>query len=175
MSEPGLVDAGQIPITSPISKSEQGLLFPLRALTELTKVEPSADSLGEVQACDGLWYHVKGDGNGRPTRASEWLRTMIADAVGIGAPQASVIQLQNDDLVFGSRRLAGVADKIRTRTYLTKLNSLSLTIIRGFLERMPTEWLTPELHDDFIRMWSGEERQARINALRKGLGDGSLL
>jgi hypothetical protein len=272
MAEPNAADniIGQTSLAFPVRKNDQGLLFPRRALTEASKKENSADALGEVDACDGLRYFVKGDGNGCPTRASEWICAAIAEAVGIGTPATAVVERQNGELVFGSRSLGGVADKLVTQTYLTthssdsqlnavlvallskiyafdmfinnedrhlgnylsnedggkrrlyafdfsralfwrwpwsgfpapdqntrrcgfilrsihgfdmqgaeeilaKLSGISETTIRGSLERMPSEWLSLKLRSDFIRMWSGIERHARIDALRKGLGDGTLL
>jgi hypothetical protein len=48
---------------------------PRKAVVQFPKVEPSADSLGEVEADDSFLYHIKGDVNGKATRASEWLGT----------------------------------------------------------------------------------------------------
>jgi hypothetical protein len=52
-------------------------------------------------------------------RASEWLCTHIAEAVGITAPAAVTMQLSTGDVVFASRRIAGVADRVQTQTFLT--------------------------------------------------------
>jgi hypothetical protein len=72
-----------------------------------------------VEADDGFRYYIKGDAHGRRVRASEWITTHIAEEVHIGAPPPMVIELQNGDIVFGSRRIAGVADAAITTAFLT--------------------------------------------------------
>ncbi|HWX63499.1 hypothetical protein, partial [Bradyrhizobium sp.] len=61
-------------------------LFPRKALIQYPKAQPTADSLGEVEADDRFRYYIKGDAHGRPVRASEWLGTHLAESVGISAP-----------------------------------------------------------------------------------------
>ena len=80
-------------------------MFARRALVQFPKVEPSADSFGEVEADDGALYYIKGDVNGKATRASEWLGTQLAEAVGLAAPTPCIIELQEGTTVFGSRRI----------------------------------------------------------------------
>ena len=93
-------------------------LFLRKALIEYPPSKLTADCLGMVDADDGGRYYVKGDAHGRPVRASEWLGTHLAEAVGIQSPAPVAIQLANGSVVFGSRRIAGVADDLLTRTYL---------------------------------------------------------
>jgi hypothetical protein len=267
----GIIGSGyDAPIAFQLPHVEQSLLFPRRTLCEFPKQKNSADSLGEVEAEDLHRYYIKGDSNGQPTRASEWLCTQLAETIGIAAPPVAVIELANGNLVFGSRRISGVADDIATQLYLTrkteigpnpsnlssllsmiytfdmfvnnddrhfgnyltveengtrrlfafdfsramfwrwpwvnfpspnqntrvcgkilrsshgfdinaareilgKLKTLSPAIIEGFLNRMPSEWLSGERKKEFMNMWSGVERQDRIGALHEGFGDGSLL
>ena len=94
-------------------------LFPRKALVQFPKVEPSADSAGEVEADDGFLYYIKGDVAGKATRASEWLGTQMAEALGLAAPAPCIIQLQDGSTVFGSRRISGVADAAVTAGFLT--------------------------------------------------------
>ncbi len=94
-------------------------MFTRKAITEFPQKENSADSLGEVEADDNHHYYIKGDAHGRLVRASEWISTHISEAVGIGAPTATAIERIDGSVVFGSRRIAGVADKVTTATYLT--------------------------------------------------------
>jgi hypothetical protein len=61
-------------------------MLPRKAIVQYPKVEQTADSLGEVEADDGIRYFVKGDEPGRATRASEWLGTLPAECVGISVP-----------------------------------------------------------------------------------------
>jgi len=241
--------------------AERGLSIPPVKLQQ-TRLEKSKLTIHR--------YYIKGDCQGSPTRASEWIGTLVADYIGITAPPPVVIQRLNGDLVFGSRRLAGVADDVITQNYLMnsanlepnsssltgilssiyafdlfinnvdrhfgnyltvqdigarrlfafdygrslffrwpwtdfpapgdhtricgkvlrsthgfdvqaahavldKLARVAPTVIDAFLNQMPGEWLPQPLRREFIRVWSEEGRHARINALRKGLDDGSLL
>src|SRR5688572_5208932 len=99
--------------------STQLVLFSRKALIEYPPTVPTADSAGYVEADDQQRYYIKGDSNGRPVRASEWLSTHMAEMVGVAAPGAVAIERLNGDLVFGSRRIANVADQVETQKYLT--------------------------------------------------------
>jgi hypothetical protein len=94
-------------------------LFHRRALQLFPPAVRTADSLGEVEADDGFRYYVKADAPGKAIRASEWISTHLAEAVGITAPNAVTIQLPNGEVVFGSRRIAGVADQLQTQAFLS--------------------------------------------------------
>jgi hypothetical protein len=248
-------------------------MFPRKALVQFPKVEPSVDSLGEVEADDSFLYYIKGDVGGKATRASEWLGTQIAEAVGLAAPAPCIIELQDGSTVFGSRRIAGVADatvtaaflgaptmsnantpvvglqallskiyaydmffhnedrhlgnylsvddKGRRRLYafdfsralfwtwpwnqsypaaasntrrwgaalrqlhgfdeqsalstLEAIAGLAPGAIGGFVNQMPTDWLPANLHAEFVEVWTGAECGSRVDALRKGFKDGTLL
>jgi hypothetical protein len=95
-------------------------MFIRRTLVEYPKQKHTADALGEVEADDGHRYYVKDDSNGVPTRASEWICSQMAEAVGIATPAAMPIALQSGRSVFGSRRIAGVADDALTAAHLTQ-------------------------------------------------------
>jgi hypothetical protein len=99
--------------------AKQLQLFPRHAVIEYPPSNRSADCLGMVDADDGGRYYIKTDVHGRPVRASEWLGTHLAEVVGIQAPMPAVIKRSDGTLVFGSRRIAGVADDVVTRVYLT--------------------------------------------------------
>ena len=47
------------------------------------------------EADDGFPYYIKGDVSGKATRASEWLGTQLAEAVGLAAPAPCIIELQD--------------------------------------------------------------------------------
>lgn len=94
-------------------------LFNRKALIEYPPAKASADSRGEVEADDACRYYIKGDAHGRPVRASEWLSTQIAEMVGVAAPAPVTIELSGGEVVFGSRRIAGVADDVTTASFLT--------------------------------------------------------
>lgn len=104
----------QPPSSNPTSPG----FFPRKAVAEFPKSHNTADYLGEADADDGLRYYLKSDTGGRLIRASEWLGTFLAESVGIAAPHGTVIQRHNGDLVYGSRRIIGVADHMTTRIYL---------------------------------------------------------
>ena len=94
-------------------------LFARKALIQYPKAKQTADSLGEVEADDGFRYFIKGDAHGKPVKASEWLGTQLAESVGISAPAPCIVELQDGSKVFGSRRIAGVADATITTAFLT--------------------------------------------------------
>ncbi|WP_462121344.1 HipA family kinase [Methylorubrum thiocyanatum] len=232
----------------------------------------TADALGEVEADDNFRYHIKGDAHGRFVRASEWLCTLIAEEIGIAAPTPMVIQRIDGSLVFGSRRISGVAEETATRAYLAqpsnsnlgappvglrpllsaiyaldlfifnddrhlgnylsiddqgtrrlytfdfsramfwdwpwngvppvgsntrmvgrlmrmlhgfdpvaaatvldRIEGLPLATVEGFVKRMPEEWLPVEVRREFLAFWGGQPRPARVEELRRGFGDGSIL
>jgi hypothetical protein len=247
----------------------QTSLWARKALYEVPPRTPSADSLGEAEADDGHRYHIKGDVDGRPVRASEWLCTHIAEEVQLVAPTPAIVERQDGSLVFGSRRVAGTSDAITTinvllkqnddalsaklrpilssiyaldlfldnddrhlqnylsieddriyrffafdfsralfwrwpvsgfvgdgtntrfcgkllRDYhgfdagaadvtLERLQNISPMTVDGFISRMPPDWLQPNIRTDFTAWWSGTERLARLDALREGMKNGSLL
>ena len=65
-------------------------------------------------------YYLKLDAPKKFTRASEWISTHLAEAVGIAGPAAAPIEMMDGNLAFGSRRLAGVSDQLTTSNYLSK-------------------------------------------------------
>lgn len=93
-------------------------LFPRRSLAEFPKSKNTADYVGEAEADDGHRYYMKEDKDGKPVRASEWLGTFLAETVGIAAPAGKMIKRLNGEIVFGSRRVIGVADEVETRNIL---------------------------------------------------------
>ena len=95
------------------------MMFPVKAINEYPSRHQTADALGEVEGEDGFFYHVKGDQSGRFVCASEWLCTNLAEEIGIGAPTPALIEMLDGRLVFGSRRISGVADQVTTELFLT--------------------------------------------------------
>ena len=250
----------------------QHQLFARRALVVYPPQKATADSQGEVEADDGHRYYIKGDAHGKSVRASEWICTHLAEDIGIGAPAPAIIQLTDGTTVFGSRRIAGVADEAITSAYLTtptvgnlavpasgltgvlssiyaldmftnnddrhlgnylsvddngvrrlysfdfsralfwngislglpvpgantrtfgailrrlhgfdhpaatvtldRLSSLTPNAIERFINRMPADWLVEPAKSEFLTWWGDGRRQARIDAIRKGVKDGSCL
>lgn len=200
------------------------------------------------------------------------LGTHIAEAVGIQAPAPVAIEVGNGGTVFGSRRIAGVADDVQTRSYLMtpsalnvgmplaglssilskiyaldmflsnddrhfgnylsiddngvrrlytfdfsravfwqwpwngypvptthtrahgkilrqlhgfdsvaansildNIGALAPSTIESFINQMPADWSSTVLRTQFVDLWSTGHCTARIDVLRKGLSDGTLL
>lgn len=196
----------------------------------------------------------------------------MAEAVGIAAPAAVSIELSNGRSVFGSRRIAGVADAIVTEAFLTTptasnvnppifglsgllskiyaldmflfnddrhlgnylsvddqgvrrlytydfsralfwtwpwngfplpqcntrkfggvlrslhgfdhtaafsvldgLNSLEPVMLQMFIKQMPSDWANAQICNQFVEMWANGTAALRVDELRKGFGDGTLL
>lgn len=273
MSEPPRTPSKQSVAVAPVAVvPRQMQMFTRKAITEFPQKENSADSLGEVEADDNHHYYIKADAHGRLVRASEWISTHISEAVGIGAPTPTAIERIDGSVVFGSRRIAGVADKVTTAAYLTtptatnvgvpvsglqtilssiyaldmfihnddrhfgnylsvddngtrrlyafdfsralfwqwpwtgfpaigqntrmcgaflrnshgfdqnsasgtldRLSGLAPATIEGFINQMPTDWLPADVRTQFVGWWASNARNARIEELRAGIIDGSLL
>jgi hypothetical protein len=247
-------------------------LFARRAVVEYPKTLPSADSLGEAEADDGHRYYIKGDINGVPIRASEWISTHLAEEVQLAAPAPAVIERLDGSTVFGSRRIASVADAAVTTHYLQtpsasnqnppvpglsrvlssiyaldmfihnedrhlgnylsvddngvrrmyafdfsralfwrwpwtgfvpnsqntrtcgallranhgfdtvaaqstldRIGQLAPSVVESFINRMPPDWLQPSVRVQFLSWWSSTARTTRLDDLRKGFSDGTLL
>jgi hypothetical protein len=247
-------------------------LFPRKALIQYPKAKPTADSLGEVEADDGFRYFIKGDAHGKPVKASEWLGTHLAESVGISAPAPCIVELQDGTNVFGSRRIAGVADAAITTAFLTTpsasnkgptvlglqsllskiyaydmfffnddrhlenylsvddngvrrlyafdfsrallwhwpwngypvpgcntrswgsllrrhhgfdesaasgtldaIASLAPATLQSFVNLMPSDWMTANQQAQFLDVWTSGNSKLRVDAIRKGFQDGSLL
>lgn len=254
-------------------RPEQLLIQPGRALREFPPQTPSADSLGEAEADDRFTYFVKGDAHGRRVRASEWICSHLAEAVHLAAPTCAVIEMSNNERVFGSRKLIGVSDLVETKTYLItpsteednrlgviglgsvlsaiyafdmflfnddrhagnyltiqdgnirrlytfdysralfwnwplngfpgpttntrkifsvlkqihgfslsdaeatldRLHAISSSLIQDILNRMPKDWIGEDILPPVVEWWSSDARTDRIEQLRGGLRDGSLV
>ena len=246
-------------------------MFIRKAVIEFPPKEITADSAGEVEAEDGQRYYIKGDQNGCPIRASEWLSTRICEAVAISAPSHALIERIDGTIVFGSRRIPGVAQKVETQKYLQtsidpsienqsplksvlssiyvldlflynedrhldnylsvddcgkrrlyaydfsralfwkwqwqyfpndnqntriwgrhlrnihgfdndaatktldRLSGLATAIIEGFINEIPSDWLPSNLHTEFVDWWNSEAKNRRIEELRTGIIDGTIL
>jgi hypothetical protein len=114
----------------------QLLLFQRNAIVEYPPLKATADCVGMVETDDGGRYYVKNDSNGKPVRASEWLGTHLAEAVGIQAPAPAAIKLSNGEVVFGSRRIAGVADDVVTQVFLSTPSAMNAAIPVAGLSRV---------------------------------------
>ncbi|MFT8863259.1 MAG: HipA family kinase [Acetobacter fabarum] len=280
MSKLSLVKQGEQPlIVAPPATAITPRQLPLitrKAIIEYPQASgnETADSLGEVEADDHQRYYIKGDAHGRLVRASEWLSTFIAEEVHIGAPAALPIQLSDGSIVFGSRRIACVSDKMITVNFLItptnaytdgsnsglisilssiyaldlflnnddrhfgnylsiddggirrlyvfdfsralfwnwpwhgfpaaqkhtktgqcgvflrqahgfdivaagntidRLEQIDSSMISSWINRMPEDWLPVSTKLSFLDWWASDQKPRRLEALRGGLTDGSLL
>jgi hypothetical protein len=71
------------------------------------------------------------------------------------------------------RRVHGF-DKVAALDMATKLEAVRVEQIQAILREMPNEWWSSDEGEKLCAVWN-DERGGRIEALRAGLGDGSLL
>lgn len=105
--------------------------FVRRAVIEYPKSKDTADYLGEAEADDGHKYFLKNDKPNHYIKASEWIGSRLAETVGIAAPSCAIIQRADGDLVFGSRKISGLANDVETKTCLItpSLNNLDRGLV----------------------------------------------
>jgi hypothetical protein len=72
------------------------------------------------------------------------------------------------------RQLHGFDEQSALST-LEAIAGLAPGAIGGFVNQMPTDWLPANLHAEFVEVWTGAECGLRVDALRKGFKDGTLL
>lgn len=58
---------------------------------------------------------------------------------------------------------------------LDRLGAVGVSTIETFINRMPANWLPAQLGHEFLTWWSGSERLKRIETLREGISNGTLL
>ena len=58
---------------------------------------------------------------------------------------------------------------------LDRLSSLAHTTIQSFINEIPPDWMPGDMGQQLIEFWSGNARQERLNLLRTGITDGTLL
>jgi hypothetical protein len=258
-------------VPAALREPTQTEMFPVRAVLEFPDESKTADIWGTAVGSDGHTYFVKGERGGPVARASEWIVAKLAHAVSLPCPQVAIVQMQNDELLFGSRKIGGDADKVVTaellstrtvdevrhqapglqqflssayafdlfvlnydrheenfvsvqgpgvrlfhvidharalilqegldgfpvvqNTYsrgqflrarhgfsqgaaeamLTFLSNVSLDYMKQVVSQMPQEWLAASDRNRFLSWWEGDLRRVRIEKVREGLKDGSLL
>ena len=118
VAAPAVAAAPPLPTPAP-PVPVQSQLFPRKVL----RLDPpvpgrGVDNLGEAEADDSFRYVLKGDKDGRPVRANEWICTKLAELIGFAAPSVIVMEMSDGTQQFGSRRLGGLADEVNTASYL---------------------------------------------------------
>ena len=104
----------------PVVVPRQHDLFPISTVAEFPDSLPTADAWGTVLGVDGHSYVAKLDKGGRGVRASEWMGTHIAESANVPCPTPKIVELQNGELAFGSRRIAGAQEEAITAEILTR-------------------------------------------------------
>jgi hypothetical protein len=66
-------------------------------------------------------------------------------------------------------------DTVAATAIIDRIAALPLSTVEGFMNRMPSDWLTEQKRSDFSIWWENGARQQRLDALRAGISDGSLL
>lgn len=111
------------------------------------------------------------DDNGvRRLYAFDFSRALFWSWPWNGFPQGCNTRLWGNVL----RQLHGF-DAAAAGATMDRLTALAPATVEGFINRMPTDWLPDDLRSQFIQWWSSTAREVRLNELRKGIADGSLL
>jgi hypothetical protein len=66
-------------------------------------------------------------------------------------------------------------DSVAANSVLDNIRALAPSTIEGFVNQMPTDWSSTALRAQFVDVWSTRQCTTRVDALRKGLSDGTLL
>ena len=66
-------------------------------------------------------------------------------------------------------------DELAAGEVLDRLGSLVPTTVEAFINRMPSGWLPAPTRSEFMTWWSDGARSARLDQLRNGIKDGTLL
>ncbi|OYY77406.1 MAG: hypothetical protein B7Y43_11080 [Sphingomonas sp. 28-62-20] len=69
-------------------------------------------------ADDGALYYCKGDKDGQPLRAIEWIFTNLAEHLGLSVADCAVIEDYDGQTFFGSRSPSSVADQVEVNLYI---------------------------------------------------------
>ena len=66
-------------------------------------------------------------------------------------------------------------DEAAAMATLDMIEGLASSVLQGFISRMPADWLPPDVQTAFLEWWDNGGRTKRLDDLRKGIGDGTLL
>jgi hypothetical protein len=119
-----------------------------------------------------LGNYLSVDDNGvRRLYAFDFSRALFWNWPWNGFPQAG----QNTRKWGAVLRQSHGFDELAASEVLDRLSSLAPTTVEAFINRMPTEWLPSSARSEFLTWWSNGARSARLNQLRNGIKDGTLL
>lgn len=99
----------------------KAFFFPINAEIELPPAEQGADILAEVIADDTHHYYVKGRSAGIWVPASELIVALLSELINLPVPTPKIVRMRDRSLVFGSRKIASISDKVETAAILTSM------------------------------------------------------
>lgn len=99
-------------------RAHQGRLFPVRVAIRFPGWPVGQDLAFVCQGDDGEIYYAKADSNGRPTRATEWICTNLANGLSLSAADCVVLESDSGETFFGSRQPTSLADEWRCDQFL---------------------------------------------------------
>ena len=97
---------------------------------------------------------------------------------------ANMAMLGATNFSIASTQTLSVGRLLRTRQgffrdsafeMIDRISAVPASVIEGIFESMPAEWLTSEQKRGICEPWSNGMVGGRLEALRKGIGDDSLL
>jgi hypothetical protein len=103
----------------PVSMTAQQNLLNVRIGTRYPDPPPGADVLFFCEADQGGTYYCKGDKDGRPIRATEWLFTHLAQHLNLVTPEAAIMEDgDTGETFFGSLHANSVAADWALQSFL---------------------------------------------------------
>ena len=96
----------------------QSEMFPVRIGTIFPEYPIGKDLAFVCQGHDGHTYYAKSDKDGRSIRATEWICTNLASQLGLSVAESVVLEDNDGETFFGSRRPCSLADDFRCEHYV---------------------------------------------------------
>lgn len=103
---------------------DRAFFFPINSILELPPSEEGADILAEAHCDDTHRYYVKSNEVSPRLAASELVAAQLAELVNLPVPTPKIVRLKSGLLVFGSRQIATIGDKVDTAAILTSMSLL---------------------------------------------------
>jgi len=100
------------------TRLSQSQLFPVRIGAKLPEFPIGKDLAFRCFSDVGDFYYAKEDKDGRPIRATEWIATKVADALGLSVAEAVVLEDKDGQTYFGSLQPASLADDTECSRFL---------------------------------------------------------
>lgn len=112
------VKSAELRLRADQMQPSQSDLFPAIISTRLP-LSPIGKDLAFVCVCEkGDVYYAKTDKDGRRVRATEWIATKTAEALGLSVADSAILQSSDGETYFGSRQPTSLADAQRCERFL---------------------------------------------------------